>query len=67
MSIIGFAVSASELIRTYEETGLSTQTLKSALDVGMSAVGFAGLPGAIISGVYFMTDVATDGFGLNKQ
>ena len=42
------------------------QTLKSALDVGMSAVGFAGLPGAIISGVYFLTDAATDGFGLNK-
>ena len=33
----------------------------------MSVVGFAGLPGAIISGVYFLTDAATDGFGLNKQ
>ena len=33
----------------------------------MSVVGFAGLPGAIISGVYFVADAATDGFGLNKQ
>ena len=67
VSIIGIAVSASELIQTYIDTGLSTQTLKSALDVGMSVVGFAGLPGAIISGVYFVADAATDGFGLNKQ
>ena len=43
------------------------QTLKSGADLIMSAVGFAGLPGAIISGVYFLTDAATDGFGLNKQ
>ena len=34
---------------------------------GMSAVGFAGVPGAIITGVYFVADAATDGFGLNKQ
>ena len=33
----------------------------------MSVVGFVGLPGAIISGVYFLADAATDGFGLNKQ
>lgn len=38
----------------------------SRLQIYDSVVGFAGLPGAIISGVYFMTDVATDGFGLNK-
>lgn len=43
------------------------QTLKSGADLIMSAVGYAGLPGVIISGVYFITDVATDGFGLNKQ
>lgn len=48
-------------------TGLSMQTLKSGADLIMSAVGYAGLPGVIISGVYFITDVATDGFGLNKQ
>ena len=58
--------SVIDLVVTIKDTGLSTQTLKSALDVGMSAVGFAGLPGAIISGVYFLTDAATDGFGLNK-
>ena len=40
---------------------------RSRFQIYESVVGYAGLPGAIISGVYFMTDVATDGFGLNKQ
>ena len=64
---IGFA--GMDYYIDYKQNGFSVErTGKLMLDGIAIAVGiWGGLPGAIISGTYFLIDVATDGFGMNDN